>query len=309
MKKVNVLLSVYNPNIDFLKEQLISISKQSYKNLEVIIFDDCVEHRCDIEIFEKYLSPIKYKILPYKNKNLGYVKAFELLVENADGEYIALCDQDDVWELDKIEKCVECLDKDGTVLVATDRSLIDENGHVFCKSVRHSKNAICEKWSTYDDIGIENFFQSGAPGMCMLMKTDFAKSTIPFSTYTGHDKWLLACANVCGGVSFLDEPLSKYRRYGKNVSGVLVGVDTVADYEKNRILPHLNLIREFDERYPGYAGIDIAYKISSARLNHKIFELIRYRRYIPTLFKFEIVISILPHWMTKKLIKIMHGIK
>lgn len=51
-----------------------------------------------------------------------------------------------------------------------------------------------EKWHTYDDIGVKNFFATCAPGMCLMAEGDFVRQTVPFSTETGHDKWIIACA-------------------------------------------------------------------------------------------------------------------
>ena len=138
MEKVSVLLSVYRPNQKYLEEQLASLDNQTYENMEILIFDDCVKERCSKEIFERCLKKKPYRILPYKKKNLGYTKAFEYLTENSDGDYIAFCDQDDVWHKEKIEKCVNCLNKDETLLVATDRSIIDEKGELICSSDRKS---------------------------------------------------------------------------------------------------------------------------------------------------------------------------
>lgn len=42
MKKVDVLMSVYNPDMNYLKEQLISLNNQTYENMEILIFDDCI---------------------------------------------------------------------------------------------------------------------------------------------------------------------------------------------------------------------------------------------------------------------------
>ena len=128
---------------------------------------------------------------------------------------------------------------------------------MYCESVRHSSKVVSEKWNSKEDIGVRNFFQAGAPGMCMVMRTDFAKSTIPFSEYTGHDKWLLACANVDGGISFLDEPLSWYRR-SKECKWNINRRNQKKIGEKQRIIPHLKLVREFDKRYPGYKYIGLA---------------------------------------------------
>ena len=64
MKKVNVLLSVYNPNRRYLEEQLRSLDNQTYDNMDIIIFDDCVKNRCDQKIFESNIMcyHIKKKI-------------------------------------------------------------------------------------------------------------------------------------------------------------------------------------------------------------------------------------------------------
>ena len=105
-EKVDIVLSVYKPNIEFLEKQLESLNEQTYPNIEVIIHDDCVEERCDRAVFERKLTKIPYRILPYQDRNLGYTKAFERLVKNTTGAYIAFCDQDDIWLPEKIEKCV-----------------------------------------------------------------------------------------------------------------------------------------------------------------------------------------------------------
>ncbi|WP_105309155.1 glycosyltransferase [Dorea sp. Marseille-P4042] len=141
-KKVNILLSVYNPNVTYLVEQLKSIDNQTYPNIELLIFDDCVSKRCDVGIFKKTLNNVKYRILPYKKKNMGYVKAFEYLVEQADGNYIAFCDQDDIWDKTKIEKCIQCMEKEHTILVVTDRKIIDAEGEATCNSVRHTSKKV-----------------------------------------------------------------------------------------------------------------------------------------------------------------------
>ena len=91
MEKVDILLSVFNPNEEFLKKQLISLNEQSWDNIEILIYDDCVDKRCNPDIFERYLQKKKWKLLPYQDKNLKYTKAFEELVRKSTGEYVAFC--------------------------------------------------------------------------------------------------------------------------------------------------------------------------------------------------------------------------
>lgn len=305
MEKVSVLLSVYRPNLKYLEEQLDSLDDQTYENMEILIFDDCVEERCGREIFQRCLKKKPFRILPYKKKNLGYTKAFEYLAENSDGDYIAFCDQDDVWHREKIEKCVDRLKKDGTLLVATDRSLIDEKGDLICDSVRHTSRSATERWNTYEDIGKQNLFMCYAPGMSLVARGDFIRSTIPFSVHTGHDKWVISCACAEGKVSYLDQPLASYRRHGKNVSGVLAGIHSKKDYQENRVLPNLSLVREFSERYPKYKGNQEALAFARARAEHSVPHLIKYRYLSPDIAKFEILLAFMPDFVMKICIKIL----
>jgi cellulose synthase/poly-beta-1,6-N-acetylglucosamine synthase-like glycosyltransferase len=53
-KQVDILLSVYNPNEEYLIKQLISLNNQTYPNLKLYIFDDCIKKRCNLDLFEKY---------------------------------------------------------------------------------------------------------------------------------------------------------------------------------------------------------------------------------------------------------------
>lgn len=42
-KQVDILLAVYNPNEEYLIKQLISLNNQTYPNLKLYIFDDCIK--------------------------------------------------------------------------------------------------------------------------------------------------------------------------------------------------------------------------------------------------------------------------
>lgn len=305
VQKVDVLLAVYNPDLEYLEYQLKSLDCQTYSNLEIIIFDDCVTRRCDLGIFERCIKNKKYRILPYKEQNLGYTKAFEYLVSESDGEYIAFCDQDDIWDEQKIEKCVECLKEEKSLVVVSDRRIIDSKGNVLNESIRHTSNKNYDLWKSHDDIGKYNFFATHTIGMSMVVEGAFARSTLPFSEHTGHDKWVTSCACACGYVSYLDEVLVSYRRHGTNVSGVLSGVTTKKEYEQERILPHLKLIQEFQERYPNYKGAEEALEFAYARKNHDIKKIFQYRYLAPDISRFEIMLALMPDFIVKIIIKIL----
>lgn len=294
-EKVDILLSVYNPNEKYLREQLISLNNQTYQNIKLYIFDDCITNRCDKGIFEECITNFEWELLPYENKNLNYIKAFETLVRKSSGEYIAFCDQDDIWNNDKIEKCVQYMKQKNVLLVASDRMIINQNDTVICESVREHSNKNYDNWNTYDDITKYNIFVTYAVGMSIVMNGKFARSILPFSSYSGHDKWVLACASTEGKVGFIDEPLVKYRRHDHNVSGVLIGIHSKKDYIKERIEPDLLFINDFKKKYPHHKDIVEIEKFALARAHGNIKNLYKYRYLAPDIALFDIVISLIPN--------------
>src|SRR2546428_7089887 len=104
---ISVALCSYNGS-KFIEEQIQSILKQSYSNLEVVICDDgstdgTWETLCR-------LSTTDDRIKIYANEiNLGYNKNFDKAFSLCAGEYIAISDQDDVWMTHKLERLLDCI--------------------------------------------------------------------------------------------------------------------------------------------------------------------------------------------------------
>lgn len=309
MKKeelVSIVMSIYNPKTEYIIKQLDSINEQDYANIEVIIWDDNPKSDFDESILRMHIKKYPYRYEKAMD-NLGYAKAFEKLTTLAKGKYIAFCDQDDIWLKSKVSKMVDELKKDNVVLVTSDRSLIDEHDKVFVKSVRRESGTIGDKWNTGDDILEISVFTTCAIGMNTMMKTDVAKSLLPIPEETAHDKWFTAGACAKGKVVFLDEILALYRRHGENVSGTLVGINSKRDYYEQRVKPQEKFSKEFLNRFP---CIDedkkkIIKDFTDARVNKKRFKIFRYRMLAPDIAKFEIVISWMPNFLFKWLVKIV----
>ena len=109
---ISVALATYNPDSNFLKQQIDSLLSQTYKNIEIIISDDCSNNNAIESLNLNKYTNIKI----HKNKNnLGFVRNFERVISMCSGEIIFLCDQDDVWHATKIEKHLEVYTKDKEV--------------------------------------------------------------------------------------------------------------------------------------------------------------------------------------------------
>ena len=101
---IAILMAVYEPNMDWLKNQLDSINVQTYSNIRLYIRDDCsvtVPFETIKALASECITELPYSIERNDN-NLGSNKTFELLTQEAEGEYFAYCDQDDIWHSDKL---------------------------------------------------------------------------------------------------------------------------------------------------------------------------------------------------------------
>lgn len=295
MKLVNIVMSIYNPDIKFLKKQIKSIDNQDYDNIELIIWDDNPDSTFPDSILNDMIKKHRHKYIK-GSKNLGYAKAFEYLTEIAEGEYIAYCDQDDIWMENKISRCVEEIEKEDAVLVTADRAIIDENDCTIISSCRHQKKNVCNSWNTGDNITSLAVFNTCAIGMNIFMRTDIAKQILPLPKETAHDKWLTAGASIKGKVVFIDEVLVEYRRHGKNVSGILNGIKKKEDYYCDRVDYSYYLAKEFIQRFPELSKKDkeIIMKFANARKQKKIFQIYKYRHLSPDVAKFEILLKFIP---------------
>ena len=122
---IDVLLATYNGE-KYIKEQIDSILNQSYKNIRLIISDDCSKDKTQ-EILKEYEKKDNRIELHIQEKNLGVVKNIEFLLKQVKNKYYMLSDQDDVWLPEKIEKSLETLLKNNVDLVFGDLEVVDQD--------------------------------------------------------------------------------------------------------------------------------------------------------------------------------------
>lgn len=304
MKKTSIILSIYKPNIIFLKKQLKSLNEQTYSNLELLIYDDCPEHRCDPSIFETELTNLEYRILDYKDYNIGYSKGFETLIRevNHDG-YIAFCDQDDIWLPNKIEKMVNAMIDSHKEFAYCDRNEIDQNDKIIRNNV--SNDIVQDFKEDQHALLIGSPFRTIAPGMSIICSTAFAKRCIPFKDFA-FDKWVSCLALAENTAIHVPEPLVLYRRHGNNVSGVLNGVKCKQDYYDSRILNQHELVQELIQRNPTLDLSDME-NYSLAQVQKKPFSLLKYKWISPVATSFQIKLKFVPDFVFKLFLKVLRS--
>src|SRR5688500_11031805 len=98
---VSIVIGTYNGE-EYLKEQMESLLSQTYGSLEFIICND-LSTDGTYGMLKEYAARDTRIKLTRNQINLGYNRNFGQAMRQASGEYIAIADQDDIWEKRKIQ--------------------------------------------------------------------------------------------------------------------------------------------------------------------------------------------------------------
>ncbi|MGQ4647524.1 glycosyltransferase [Lyngbya aestuarii] len=125
--RVSIGLPVYNGD-NFLREALDSILAQTFENFELIISDNASTDKTE-EICREYAAKDQ-RVRYYRNEyNLGAAPNYNRVFELATGDYFKWCAHDDLCAPEFLERCVELLEQDASVVLChTQTKIIDEQG-------------------------------------------------------------------------------------------------------------------------------------------------------------------------------------
>jgi len=240
---ISIALCTYNGE-KYLEEQLLSLVGQSYQNVEIIAVDDCSSDQT-YSILKKYEK--QYGIKIYQNENnLGFVKNFEKAIGLCNGEYIALADQDDVWDLQKIEILKKNIHDH--LLIYHNSELINSSGSSKGKTMLDLMNFV--KGSN----PLSFLFFNCISGHSVLFKRDLLNYFFPVPEFLFHDMWLGFVASSLGSITYVEQCLVKYRQHEGTKTDLLKEkmVNNATSKRRERIQMYQDLlekIRLFKE-YP-----------------------------------------------------------
>lgn len=217
-RKVTILLSTYNGS-KFLQQQLNSLYEQTYPNIRILVRDDGSLDSTR-NILEKEQSGGHIEILK-GHRNLGPALSFFELLNNAastETEYVAFCDQDDVWHPHKIEHAVSALlavPDNRPALFCSRLEIVDEQlNHIgFTNTPRKLGfgNALVENIAT------------GCTIVLNRKAIELVYNNLP-SNVLMHDWWCYLVLSCFGEVIFDNNANIKYRQHGNNTIGATVNM-------------------------------------------------------------------------------------
>lgn len=243
--KVQILMSTYNGE-RFLREQIESLLRQSWKNVEILIRDDGSKDGTR-EILNEYSD--KYEnIQVYLESNLGVARSFFELLKKSDADYVAFCDQDDIWLEKKIEAAVVKLEQEkGPALYCSNKFLVDSTGNPMKKQdIRKRRpgfgNAVVECICT------------GCTAVMNQELAEILKEKVPEHAIL-HDWWTYLAASYVGKVIYDEQAYIYYRQHQENVVGAKPGfwgeVQSKAAYLRNNRGKLKGQLTDFAKLYQG----------------------------------------------------------
>ncbi len=223
MKTLSIALCTYNGS-RFLWEQLESLVNQTLLPTEVVISDDCSTD-ITLDIVQKFSNALNIKIL-INDKSLGVIKNFENAIAHCSGDIILMCDQDDLWHSDKLQKISQYFEENPNQLaVFSDAILVDEKknslGKNFWSAVRFFQPQI-QQWKNGQAVDLL-LFGNRSSGCMMAFRRELIENIIPFPTHIPdmiHDGWITLVAAMLDSMGIIEEQLISYRQHSSQQIGV-----------------------------------------------------------------------------------------
>lgn len=212
---VAICLATYNPPLELLRRQLRSISAQSYRNWVCVISDDASRPELLAEIARLAQGDARFVLCPARHR-LGFYHNFErcLTLAPATAQFIALADQDDYWQPDKLRALLEHAAAE-TTLVYSDMRVVDAAGAVLADTYWTTRR---NNYTSLTSLLLANTV-TGAASLFPRRLLDYA---LPFPSQLGnlyHDHWLACAALALGEIKYVPRALYDYTQHAGNVLG------------------------------------------------------------------------------------------
>jgi glycosyltransferase involved in cell wall biosynthesis len=205
-----VVIPNFNGSL-YIGKAISSVLDQTYKNIEIIVVDDGSTDS-SVELIRNYGTNVRLLL----KENQGASSARNTGIKAASGDFIALLDADDYWNVDKIEKQMIKFEDSETILVYCSSQIVSDNpgsnkilkamykGDCYSYFIRNPSKAIVIAGCSSAVI------RSSAINMSGDFDEDFRGPAEDWDFFRRLSK--------LGKFDFVDEPLASYRLHGENLS-------------------------------------------------------------------------------------------
>ncbi len=223
---VSIIVISYNHSL-FIKENLDSITAQTYSNIELIVGDDASQDN-SVKVFEEWLKDNDYTAAfkNYHQVNTGLATMLNECIEKANGKYLKLIAADDFLHPESIEKCVRALGEENSDLVFTQATAVDDKSRILRENCFPIPDNPLQKLDFY--LSQYNFISGST---LFYRKESFLKlGILPQETLLEDYFLVLKAYHLKMKFSYLPSTLIYYRRHESNITklkALQVQIETV----------------------------------------------------------------------------------
>ncbi|MEQ8625757.1 MAG: glycosyltransferase [Vicingaceae bacterium] len=219
---ISVVIPTYNQT-NFIDETLRSVISQSYKNLQIIVADDCSTDGT-VDKLKQYVAQDQRIELLLSEVNLGIPTNFNRAFDACTGEFVAFLGGDDIMLPEKLETQVRFLKENKEyVLVQSDMELFDSQSGKTVKLL--SDNGVIPTkpldWALKVDWNFENKYSGVLPSSCLARADYYLAARYSDALYLKHELLFTIecyCRNPKGKWGVIPKVLGRYRLHETNFS-------------------------------------------------------------------------------------------
>lgn len=245
MEKILILLATYNGE-KYLKEQLESIFNQENVDIHILVRDDgSNDDTCNILEYYQAQDKIRW----YSGKHLNVQKGYFDLMKKAqkfETEYIAFCDQDDVWDKNKLDIAINYLkkaDPNIPALYYCGQRLVDRNLNFIANHLLNKKRSLTTRFVLSDFAGCTGVYNKALLEEVVKFEPDYMLM---------HDTWILKVCLCLGGIVYVDPYCHmSYRQHEGNTLGLGRNISSYIK-QLNQYLNEYQVERQMHELVRGY---------------------------------------------------------
>jgi glycosyltransferase involved in cell wall biosynthesis len=238
---ISVALATYNGG-SYVEPFLASVQAQDWPNVRLVVSDDGSTDGTPDRIAALWADAAIHR----NTATRGVIGNFSNAMMQAGGSYVALADQDDIWEPHKLStlmrrmQACEASHPGVPVMVFSDLKVVDSNLRVLQDSFFASTNKDIRAARLADYL-----VSNHVPGCTMLVNDALLQRALPIPPgVMMHDWWLALVAATFGVVDHVEAQLVQYRQHGANTLGAPTATASLAKW-RNRVEAPLHRIHDY----------------------------------------------------------------
>lgn len=213
----------------YVVEQVDSILRQTWPVLEIVVHDDASEddtvervERAWTEHQARTEGDVPELRITRNLRRLGVARNFEEALRDCRGDLIALCDQDDRWDSERLAAIVpRFIENPQVLMIHGNATLVDQSGAnpggtLFnALAISEGELRMIEQGRGWEPLLDRNL----VTGATAVLRSALRDGSLPIPAHWLHDEWLGMMAALLGGLAVERNPLLAYRQHGANQIG------------------------------------------------------------------------------------------